>query len=118
LAEYFVSRERFLFSTDPKARGQAVSARLGGLGAPLSEYAALYGITRDRTPFFRDAVASLFGKDRVLNLESVLRGDFWANSLALYRATGERRWLDRARRDADTYIEHRVDRTQTDFEDP
>ncbi len=118
LAEYFVSRERFLFTTDPAVRGQAVSARLGGLGAPLSDYAALYQLTRGRTPFFRDAAVSLFGKDRVLNLESHLRGDFWANGLALYHATGEARWLEHAKRDADAYLARRVDRPQTDFADP
>jgi hypothetical protein len=118
LAEYFISRERFLFSTDPKAKGQSVSSRLGGLGAPLSEYTALYELTGRRTPFFLQAAESLFGKDRVLNLDSVSRGDFWANSLALYRATGDRKWLDRAMRDADDYLRRRVDTPQTGFEDP
>lgn len=118
LAEFFVSRERFLFTTDPKLRGQAVSARLGGLGAPLSEYAALYELTGGRTPCFLSAAESLYGKDRILNLESVLRGGFWANSLALYRATGEAGWLGRARHDADAYLARRVDKMQTDFADP
>ncbi len=118
LAEFFVSRERFLFTTDPKVKGQSVSARLGGLGAPLSEFASLYELTGNRTPFFLDAARSLFGKDRILNLESLLRGDFWANSLALYQATGDKKWLERAKRDADDYLKRRVDTPQTNFEDP
>jgi hypothetical protein len=69
LLEYFVSRERFLFTTDPKVKGQSASARLGGLGAPLTEYATLDAISGGRTPFFRQAAESLFGRDRVLNLE-------------------------------------------------
>jgi hypothetical protein len=117
-AEYFVSRERFLFSTDPTVRGQSVSARLNGLGAPLSEYATLHSLAKNRTPFFRDAAMSLFSKNRILNLESLLRGNFWANSLALYRATGDQKWLDRAKRDADAYLAARVYTPQTNFEDP
>lgn len=118
LMEYFVSRERFLFTTDPKTKGQSASSRLGGLGAPLTEYAALHAIAQGRTPFFRLAAESLFGKDRVLNLEGKLRGDNWSNALALYRATGERRWLEHAIRDADEYLRRRVAVRQTDFEDP
>jgi len=117
LAEFFVSRERFLFTTDPAIKGQSVSSRLGGLGAPLSDFAALHGLSGGRTPFFRQSAESLFGKDRVLNLDSVLRGDFWANSLALYRASGDSKWLRRATRDADEYLRRRIDTSQTDFED-
>jgi hypothetical protein len=118
LAEFFVSRERFLFTTDPAIKGQSVSSRLGGLGAPLADFAALHELAGGRTPFFRQSAVSLFGKNRVLNLDSQLRGDFWANSLALYRATGEAKWLERARRDADDYLRRRVDTSQTNFEDP
>ena len=115
LAEYFISRERFLFSTDLEAKGQSVSAKLGGLGAPLSEYTTLYEMSGARTPFFLQAAESLYGKTRVLNLVSELRGDFWANSLALYRATGDRKWLERAKRDADEYLRTRIDTPQTSF---
>lgn len=118
LAEFFVSRERFLFTTDPAIKGQSVSSRLGGLGAPLSEFTALYEMSGGRTPFFLQAAESLFGRNRVLNLDSELRGDFWANSLALHHATGDRKWLEHARRDADDYLKRRVDTVQTDFEDP
>jgi hypothetical protein len=118
LMEYFVSRERFLFTTDPKVKGQSASSRLGGLGAPLTEYANLYAISGGRTPFFRDAAESLFGKDRVLNLEGKIRGDNWSHALALYRATGEKRWLDHAIRDADVYLQKRVAVRQRDYSDP
>lgn len=118
LMEYFVSRERFLFTTDPKVKGQSASARLGGLGAPLTEYANLYAISGRRTPFFRTAAESLFGQDRVLNLEGKIRGDNWSNALALYRATGERRWLEAAVRDADNYLRTRGNMKAADFSDP
>lgn len=118
LAEFFVSRERFLFTTDPMVKGQAASSRLGGLGAPLSEYASLYGLSRNRTPFFLAAAESLYSTTRVLNLEAPVRGDFWANALALYRATGDRVWLEKAKQGADDYLRRRVATPQTDFEDP
>ena len=35
-----------------------------------------------------------------------------------YRATGERRWLDHAVKDADAYLARRVAARQTDFADP
>ena len=118
LMEFFVSRERFLFTTDPKVKGQSASSRLGGLGAPLTEYANLYAMSGGRTPFFRTAAEGLFGQDRVLNLEGKIRGDNWSNALALYRATGEKRWLEHAIQDADAYLKTRVGVRQKDYADP
>lgn len=118
LMEYFVSRERFLFTTDPKVKGQSASSHLRGLGAPLTEYANLYAMSGGRTPFFRTAAEGLFGKDRVLNLEGKIRGDNWSNALGLYRATGEKRWLDHAIKDADAYLKTRVGVRAADYSDP
>lgn len=118
LMEYFVSRERFLFTTDPKVKGQSASSRLRGLGAPLTEYANLYAMSGGRTPFFRTAAEGLFGRDRVLNLEGNIRGDNWSNALGLYRATGEKRWLDHAIKDADAYLKARVGVRASDYSDP
>jgi hypothetical protein len=106
--EASLSRERFLFTIDPAVKGQSASSRLSGLGAPLSEFATLYALSGKRTPAFLGAAEQLFGKDRRLNLESDLRGDSWGNSLALYRATGDREWLRRAVADADEYLKRRV----------
>ncbi|MFM9081600.1 MAG: hypothetical protein ACKOTE_15970, partial [Opitutaceae bacterium] len=118
LMEFFVSRDRFLFTTDPKVKGQSASSRLGGLGAPLTEYANLYAMSGQRTLFFRTAAEGLFGRDRVLNLEGRIRGDNWSNALGLFRATGERRWLDHAVKDADAYLKSRVGVRQRDYADP
>lgn len=118
LMEYFVSRERFLFTTDPKVKGQSASSHLRGLGAPLTEYANLYAMSGQRTPFFRTAAEGLFGRDRVLNLQGNIRGDNWSNALGLYRATGEKRWLDHAIKDADAYLKTRVGVRATDYSDP
>ena len=118
LMEFFVSRERFLFTTDPKVKGQSASSHLSGLGAPLTEYANLYAMSGKRTPFFRTSAESLFGRDRVLNLQGNIRGDNWSNALGLYRATGEKRWLDHAIKDADAYLKTRVDVRAADYSDP
>jgi hypothetical protein len=118
LMEFFVSRERFLFTTDPKVKGQSASSRLGGLGAPLTEYANLYAMSGKRTPFFRTAAEGLFGRDRILNLEGNIRGDNWSNALGLYRATGEKRWLDHAIKDADAYLKTRIGVRVADYSDP
>lgn len=118
LMEFFVSRERFLFTTDPKVKGQSASSRLGGLGAPLTEYANLYAMSGKRTPFFRTAAEGLFGRDRILNLQGNIRGDNWSNALGLYRATGEKRWLDLAIKDADAYLKTRVGVRAADYSDP
>ena len=118
LMEFFVSRERFLFTTDPKVKGQSASSRLGGLGAPLTEYANLYAMSGARTPFFRTAAEGLYGRDRVLNLEGNIRGDNWSNALGLYRATGEKHWLDHAIKDADAYLKKRVGVRPADYSDP
>lgn len=118
LMEFFVSRERFLFTTDPKVKGQSASSHLRGLGAPLTEYANLYAMSGKRTPFFRTAAESLFGRDRILNLQGNIRGDNWSNALGLYRATGEKRWLDHAIKDADAYLKTRVGVRAADYSDP
>ena len=45
IVEYLISREEFLFSLDPKQKIQSPSRALKGPSAPVSELAALYGIT-------------------------------------------------------------------------
>ncbi|WP_068769470.1 hypothetical protein [Termitidicoccus mucosus] len=116
--EYFISRERFLYSIHLDAKGQGVSTRLGGDGAPLNEYATLYAMTGRRAPFLLQIAKKLQPLTRSINLNAPLRGEFWANSLALYRATGDKKWLERAVRDADDYLKKRVLTRQRTFDDP
>ena len=89
IAEYMLSREKFLFSLDPKQKIQSPSRALKGPCAPLTELTSLYGITHGASPVFLKLAEEEFGRARVLNLDSLERGDSWPNALALYRATGD-----------------------------
>ncbi len=118
MVEYDLSRERLLFTTDPKITGQGASSRLKGPCVPMSELAALYAISGRRTPLFLSLAEALYPKSRVLNLDAESPGYHWSNALSLYRATGDAAWLDRAKAGADAYLERRVACKQTDFRDP
>ena len=118
IIEAMMSRERFLFTIDPNVKGQGASAKLTGPAAPVSELAALYALTGQRAPVFLQAAEKLFGKTRTLNLDAAVRGDIWQNSLSLWRATGDAKWLEKARAGADEYIRTRLDTPQVDFRDP
>lgn len=116
--EYMLSREKFLFTVDPETRGQSASWRMKGPAAPVTELTALYEISGRRTPAFLQMADSLLGVDRVLNLDTKVRGDAWPNLLAMYRATGDSSYLERARDGAGAYIRARVERPATNYEDP
>jgi hypothetical protein len=117
MIEYMLSREKYLFALWPGAKGQNASHAMNGPCAEVSELAALYLMSRKRAPVFRRLAETLSGKSRRLNLEMVSEGGSWQNMLALYRMTGNSEYLEKARRGAAEYVEHRVDRPQTDFSD-
>ena len=117
IMEYLMSREKFLFVTDPKIKGQNASAKLEGPCAPVSELTALYAYSGRRTGVFLTSAETLFGKTRTLNLDAAVRGDIWQNALALFRATGDKAWLARAQEGADAYLKQRLATPQSDFKD-
>ena len=119
MIEYALSREKFLFTTKLGEKGtQSASSILNGPGGQVSEFVALYLMSQKRSTILLDAAETLFAKTRVLNLNAPVRGDIWPNALALYRATGQRQWLERAVKGADEYIARRIATAQTDFSDP
>lgn len=118
LLEYLLSREKFLFSLDPKQKVQSPSRLLKGPCAPLSEMTAWAGITDHASPVYLDTARELFGRTRVLNLDDPSPGGTWWNALALYRATGDAAWLARARTGADAYLAHRLAQPSDRFVDP
>lgn len=119
MLEYGLSRERFLFSTNSKVRGQGTSSRLDGPGVPPSDLLAAYTYSGDRIDYMLDDAQKLYESKTIksLNLGSYTYEDRWLNSLALYRATGKEEYLKQAIADCDSYLESRVDRKQTAFDD-
>lgn len=113
--EYMVSREKFLFTLDEKQKIQNPSYTLKGPCAPVSELASLYNLFGRGTPAFLSLAKDEYGKTRERNLDVTERGDSWQNALWMYRAGGDQRFLDAARKGADAYIAQRIATPQTSF---
>lgn len=62
ILEFMLSREKFLFSLDPKQKIQSPSRALLGPCAPVSELATLYGMTHGASPVFRQLAERMLGK--------------------------------------------------------
>lgn len=118
LIEYMLSREKFLFSLDREQKTQDPSRNMKGPCAPLTELTSLYDIFQESNSVFLTLAEKMYGMDRTLNLDVVEKGDSWKNSLALYKATGERAYLEKATAGADAYIARRIEQPQTRFLDP
>lgn len=116
--EYALSREKFLFTTNPEQKTQGASTKMTGPGVPLSELTSLYIMSGGEADLFLRKAQRFYGQDKVFNLEAVTRGDRWQNSLALYRATGDDRWRQRTIELADAYLERRCAERPTDWFDP
>ncbi|MFM7182168.1 MAG: hypothetical protein ACKO2G_11985, partial [Verrucomicrobiales bacterium] len=97
---------------------QNPSHTLTGPAAPISELTALYDIFKRGAPFLVQLAKEEYASSRVRNLSASELGKRWQNAMALYRVTGEKEFLDFAKRDADRYIEERVNKPAKDFKDP
>ena len=117
LIEYMLSREKFLFSLDREQKIQNPSRNMKGPCAPLTELTTLYDVFQRANPVFLTLAKKMYGVERTLNLDVVEKGDSWKNSLALYRITGDRSFLEMSMADADAYLARRISQTQTDFMD-
>lgn len=118
LMEYMLSREKFLFCLNREQKIQNPSRAMKGPCAPLTELAALYDVFQKSNPVLLTLAEKMYGRNRTLNLDVVEKGQSWKNSLAMYKAGGDKRYLERAIAGADDYLARRVDRQQTDFVDP
>ena len=117
IIEYLLSREKFLFSLDKKQKIQNPSRKLNGPAAPVSELTALYNISRGTSEAFLNLAESEYQGFRTRNLNKKEAGDTWRNALALYRATRDGSFLDRAVDGAQEYIRDRVNKPSGDFND-
>lgn len=118
IVEYQLSREKFLFCADSTQKIQSPSRKMTGPIAPVSELTSLYDIAGKNMPFLLHFAEKEYGKKRVRNLEVKEAGNVWQNALWIYRATGDKAWLDKAKQGADSYIQSRVDVQATAFNDP
>lgn len=118
MVEYALSRERFLFTTDPSVTGQSASANMEGPGVPLSELTAIQEFSGGRNPDLVEQAKAILPLQRSLNLEVIQPEDVWQNWFAIYRATGDKEWLEKAKQGADEYIKERIDTEVSDFSDP
>ena len=119
MIEYGLTRERFLFSTNSEITRDGTSSKLNGPGVPMSDLSTTFTYSKNRMPHYLNTAKKIYDEkiNRSLNLDAMLYGDRWQNAMALYRATGEKKYLDDAIRLADKYLEERVNTTQTDFTD-
>lgn len=118
ILEYMLSREKFLFSADSLQKIQYPSRRLNGPCAPVSELTSLYNILDRKDPFLVILAEKEYGNTRIRNLDVEEVGKNWKNAMNLYKATGEKKWLDEACAGADLYMTSRVDTRPEDFSDP
>lgn len=86
-----LSRSKMLFTTDPKVKGQGATWKLEGPNMRGSESADWFGLTGKRVPWLRQQAEE--------------SANAWLRNLALYRATGEKAWLQRAVTGARTSVE-------------
>jgi len=113
--EYLLSREKFLFSPTGEVGSQTATSNVRGPSAPVSELSELYALSRGRNPIFLHHARELYPQDRVLNMTTVTYGSTWERDLSLYRATGEKRYLEDAVRKANEYIDERLGNPPSDF---
>ncbi|MBO9152150.1 hypothetical protein ACFOTA_08025 [Chitinophaga sp. GCM10012297] len=118
LMEYMLSREKFLFSLDSLQKIQNPSRRLKGPVAPLSELGALYSVFGKENDFYLRLMRQEYGSSRMRNLDVKEDGGSWTNAMRLYKATGEKQYLDAAIHKANEYLAKRERTPQSDFSDP
>lgn len=117
ITEFLMSRTKYLYNALPDESGQNAARDMQGPAAEVSELAELYQMSRQQSPVFRHYALQLAGKPRRLNLLMVSDGATFWDELALYRLTGDKTRLAKARSLADAYIKTRIDTPQHDFSD-
>ena len=115
IIEYLLSREKYLFAVNKNIKQQAPSSKMAGPAIEVSELAVLDIFYKGKSPVFRYFADSLKHTTRKLNLNKDSEGDDWPNLLGLYKMTGNKEYLERAKQKADAYIQQRVATRQTDF---
>lgn len=105
ILEYMLSREKTLFCLDTSQKIQSPSRKMGGPCATVSELALLYKLSGKKSGFLKQMTENKFykGKPEEKRIKGV--GGNWYDALEIYRATGEKEYLDRAILGADRYMD-------------
>ncbi len=118
LIEYMLSREKFLFCLDTAQKIQHPSRKMEGPIAPISELTSLYTVLGKKNDFLIQMAKEAYKSSKIRNLDVEQKGETWINAMHIYKATGEKSFLEKAIIGADEYIEQRLKKPQTAFEDP
>jgi len=118
IIEFMLSREKFLFCADSTQKIQSPSRKMAGPIAPVSEMTSLYNIMGKSMPFLLQLSNKEYNSKRTRNLEVKEKGKTWQNALWIYKATGEKEWLQKAIQGADDYLVTRINKRAEDFIDP
>ena len=115
MMEFLLSREKYLFTTDPAETGQGASANMFGPTGEVFEWSSLYNFSQGRSRIFRDSAFRRFNNPRALNQNVIITDAKWVDELALYRLTGRQSFLDQAVSLADDYLAWRIYTPQTSW---
>ncbi|ALJ06736.1 hypothetical protein APS56_04790 [Pseudalgibacter alginicilyticus] len=118
IMEYIISREKFLFSLDPEQKIQQPSRKMYGPAAPLSELTTLYNTLGKKNDFLLQMAKDEVGKVKARNLDVKMSSDNWMSAMYLYKATGESKYIEKAKTLADEYINERINEKPVNFTDP
>ncbi len=114
LMEFMLSRERTLFALDSTQKIQSPSRKLNGKVASVSELVAIYNMFGKSNPFLLDMARRKAGI-KTAHLEgSRFRGK-WNEAMYLYKATGDKGFLDRAIEGANIYLKTGANGRQDEF---
>lgn len=117
LMEYMLSREKFLFALDSTQEIQHPSRKMRGPVAPISELVSLYRVFGKSNHLFLKLAGQEYNISRERNLDVKEDGNTWVNAMHLYKANGNKEYLQSAISLADDYLESRVHNKQTQFND-
>ena len=113
-----MSRTKYLYNALPRRERPERRARHARARQRKSPSSPSSTRCRDQqSPVFRHYALELAGKPRQLNLLMVSDGATFWDKLALYRLTGDKARLAKARTLADAYIKARINTPQRDFSD-
>jgi hypothetical protein len=114
LMEFMLSRENFLFALDSSQKIQSPSRKLNGQVASVSELTALYNVFNKSNPFLLN-MASLKASATTQGLPAIQFKRKWTDAMLLYKATGDKEYLQKAVEGANIYLKARVDVKQEQF---